>query len=157
MNTPEPLVDRFWRFVVRGKPTACWLWQGGQRNQFGYGQLRVGRRGPCVGVHRLSYEIHHGKIPENLLVLHRCDTPSCVNPRHLYVGTHQDNARDCIKRGRRARGCSLHVRVRKLTDDQVRAIRKDTAPVCMVAHDHGVSESAVYNIRARRRKGLVPD
>jgi len=134
----------------------CWPWIGAT-NQAGYGQIRT--YPGAVSAHRLSYEIHKGRIPEGLIVCHTCDNPNCVNPAHLYAGTHKDNARDCIDRGRRAKSGTYapHTRVGKLTDDQVRAIRLDDRPVWKVAGDHGVSEVTVYNVKAGRRKALVPD
>ena len=149
-----PVDVRFWRFVEPCE--GCWEWKG-NRNTTGYGQIRVGRKGPSYLAHRISYELHKGPIPDGKIVRHICDNPSCVNPDHLEVGTHKDNAQDCIDRGRRARRIRPHTRMRKLTDDQVRAIRADRRHAMLVAIDHGISEVTVYNIRARRRKALVPD
>ena len=58
-----------------------------------------GKRGTKLA-HRLSWEIHKGPIPEGLHILHRCDVPACVNPNHLFVGTHSDNMLDCSMKGR---------------------------------------------------------
>ena len=148
--------ERFWRLAV--PCDGCWGWKGNS-NQRGYGQFRVGRKGPVLSAHRTSYEIHKGPISAGLIVRHTCDNPWCVNPDHLLAGTHKDNARDCTERGRRAvRGTvAPHTRVHKLTDDQVRSIRRDPRPAMVVAIEHGVAEVTVYNIRARRRKALVPD
>lgn len=110
-----------------------------------------------MSAHRLSYELHKGPIPAGLIIRHTCDNPSCVNPDHLLAGTHKDNAQDCMARGRRALVHAPHTRLRKVTDDQVREIRQDTRNALVVAMTHGISECTVYNIRARRRKALVPD
>jgi hypothetical protein len=92
------LSERFWRFVQRGD--ACWTWTG-SRNEHGYGQIHGG---PGVGrpliASRVSWEIHHGPIPDGLLVCHTCDNPSCVNPAHLFLGSHADNGRDMSAKGR---------------------------------------------------------
>ena len=77
---------------------ACWEWSGA-RNPKGYGV--VGHEGRTRRVHRLVFaEYNDGAEPE--VVRHTCDNPPCFNPRHLLPGTHADNVRDCIQRGRRA-------------------------------------------------------
>ena len=97
------------RFSAKWMPepnTGCWLWLGAASDGMGYGTigevLPDGSR-KSHHVHRLSYEIHVGPIPAGMEILHRCDTPLCVNPDHLSVGTHTDNMRDCVAKGR-ARG-----------------------------------------------------
>ena len=90
---------RFWSKVQRAGPDECWLWQGGCSDG-GYGQFdRDGRK---IGAHRVAYEAIHGAIPRGSVVRHKCDNPRCVNPRHLLVGTHQDNMDDRTARGRGA-------------------------------------------------------
>lgn len=95
--------DNFeWRFWNKVKKTpTCWLWIGG-RFPKGYGMFTV--KGIPRKAHRISWQIHNGSIPEGLLVLHHCDNPPCVNPKHLWVGTHQDNVDDSVSKGRRCKG-----------------------------------------------------
>lgn len=95
-TTPE---SRFWQHVV--KTDGCWLWTGPSRKN-GYGRLQDGDR--SVLAHRLSYTMHVGPIPAGLLVCHSCDTPACVRPDHLFLGTYLDNAQDSTEKGRRATG-----------------------------------------------------
>lgn len=112
------LEERFWAKV--DKSGGCWLWTAALNNR-GYGQITINNR--RVYAHRLSYEMANGPIPKRLEVLHECDTPNCVNPAHLSLGTHLDNMKDMLSKGRAGwqKGVLPH---RKLTDDDVREIKK---------------------------------
>jgi hypothetical protein len=92
--------QRFMEKVVK-QPNGCWIWQG-QRNVYGYGCFRGDNLQRTVA-HRWSAE-HLAKLDiTNKVVCHRCDTPACVNPEHLFVGTQQDNLQDCRSKQRHAR------------------------------------------------------
>lgn len=101
------LEDLFWSHVE--KTDGCWLWTG-STIQTGYGQLF--HHGKHYPAHRLSYELHIGKIeghvpghPEReICVLHRCDEPRCVKPEHLFLGNDADNMADMHAKGRGAGG-----------------------------------------------------
>ncbi len=97
--------DRFWSKVDRmsglGPEGTCWEWTA-YRNKAGYGKFRIGgRRGKSFFAHRLSYELYAGSIPiDKGCICHTCDNTSCVNPTHLYPGTHKDNSDQMISRKR---------------------------------------------------------
>jgi HNH endonuclease/helix-turn-helix protein len=90
--------ERFWQKVL--KTETCWLWTAYKKPD-GHGTFNRGKR--MALAHRYSYELHCGVIPHGMLVCHKCDVPSCVNPDHLFLGTPDDNVRDCIRKGRNNR------------------------------------------------------
>jgi len=97
-STPQ---DRIEARVERIPESGCWIFMGHLNNK-GYGQIQLSMNNTkkCVLAHRYSYEAFNGPIPKGMFVLHSCDTPSCCNPDHLSIGTHEDNMRDCVSKGR---------------------------------------------------------
>lgn len=145
---------RFWANVVKGTEifspfvsTPCWEWNG-QKDKHGYGQMC--KEGKTVRTHRISFELHKGKIPVDHGVLHHCDNPPCVNPDHLFVGTQLDNMRDRNLKGRTAvfRGSDhknakitepIVLEMRKLYSDGVYSQRQ-------IGEIYGVSQAHVSDI-----------
>ncbi len=121
----------------------CHIWQR-QTDEDGYGTMRLkGRK--AVRAHRFSYDQANGALPANLMVCHTCDTPACVNPKHLFLGTSQTNAADRNAKGRQMQGRAHHKA--KLTEADVRAIRGSTASGAEMARQYGVTKENIYAIR----------
>ena len=143
-------VERFWEKV--NKTDKCWLWTGGKASD-GYGSFNYdgGQR-----AHRFSWELHFGKIPSGLLVLHHCDTPGCVRPDHLFLGTQADNAKDMWRKGRGI--ICRHGGARKLTDEQKQEIisrynasghsknQHQVNSLTSLGKQYGVTPSAIHYI-----------
>lgn len=129
-----------------GSPTAsgCVEWQGGL-SASGYGQIRAGGKNHVVT--RLIWSRANGDILQGQIVCHTCDNPRCCAINHLFLGTHEDNAQDKVKKGRHPRG---EAHTAKLTDDQVRAILRDVRSHRVVAKDYQVAPSLIWAIRHRK-------
>lgn len=121
-STPEP-------------NTGCWFWDKSIASH-GYALVRLGGRRRRA--HRASFEAFRGAIPHGQHVCHRCDVPSCVNPDHLFIGTHLDNMRDKVAKGRQARGSRVHSKRRPRGEDN---------------HSAKLTANAVREIRGRAARG----
>jgi len=102
------------------KSTGRWIWKG-YTNSGGYGRICFNRK--MILVHRLVYELYIGPIPEGMLVCHKNDIPEDVTPSNLFLGTHLDNCRDMIEKGRQVRLPGVRHPNHKLSDAKVRAIK----------------------------------
>lgn len=87
--------ERFESKFVPITECGCWIWLGAAGR---YGNLTVQQR--HYDAHRFAWLLYLGSIPEGMRVLHRCDTPLCVNPAHLFLGTAKDNTLDMVRKGR---------------------------------------------------------
>lgn len=118
MKINKKIKERFWAKVKKGGEDDCWEWIGAKARKYGYSKIK----GKFIGAHKLSYKINKGLIPKGILVLHSCDNPPCVNPKHLWLGTQLENMKDRDKKGRMARGEKIGIC--KLTQKQVNEIRE---------------------------------
>lgn len=144
----KPIAARFWSGVLRGLPEDCWVWTKSVDNR-GYGKLssRRGKGGSPERAHRVSWELHFGTIPQDKEVCHRCDNPRCVNPNHLFLGTHRDNMDDAVAKHRMAHG-SNHCCAKLSEQDvvEIRALRHDGVAQRTIARMFGVTHSAIEKI-----------
>lgn len=150
----KSLEERFWEKVR--KTETCWWWtanatkdkEGNRR----YGLIGEGRRGErMLYAHRVSWGIHNGPIPDGIMVLHRCDNPSCVRPDHLFLGTQSDNMQDMVAKGRNGlTGPRPGTGAKStLSRRQLLTIRRKGASgiSCkVIAADFGVSAGTIRNI-----------
>lgn len=166
--------ERFSKKLGPKDSHGCVPWLGARQGCKGreYGNFRTQSRRSPQPAHRVAWVMANGPIPEGLEVCHKCDNSLCVNPEHLFLGTHKDNMQDCIQKGRfvfaQAGKGEVHGRS-KLTDEQVLEIRKlyrkpvmgryGVSPVSCrgLAEQFGVCEGMIYNIvHGKNWKHLLP-
>lgn len=152
-RAPASLETRLWRHTAKAGPDDCWLWTGGGRTGK-YGLIQEGGRGSkMVLAHRVSWAIANGKpAPSDMVVMHSCDTPLCVNPAHLSLGTRKDNVDDMIAKGRKRTVAPVGNENGKalLTPELVRYIRSSEKTHAALARELGVSFNAVRGVRIGR-------
>jgi hypothetical protein len=136
-----PLAARLLRNTMPVTECGCWIWLGCLNRQ-GYGSIGDENYKPQL-VHRMSWQVFRGPIPDELHVLHACDVPSCINPDHLFLGTNLDNVADKVKKDR----C---YRVR-LSDEEISDICNSPLSVTKIGKVYGISRSAAWVIRRKHR------
>ena len=141
MNQQE--LDRFMSFVVPEPNSGCWLWSGSVTKVGGYGQINI--NGHARRAHRVSYEHFHCTDVSDKVVCHKCDVVSCVNPDHLFSGTHADNAKDKVSKNRQSRGENRPLA--KLTAKDVVSIRSSDMSCVQLGKLFNVSRSLITKIR----------
>lgn len=152
---PRPSVREAALASFTPEPTSgCWLWTG-PLNSYGYGAIWRHERGATTTfrAHRVVYEALRGPIPPGLWALHRCDNRACVNPDHIFLGTHVDNMADMRAKGRGAlgeRNASTRLSAAELTD--VRAALSAGEGHGVIARRFSVSRSLVSMIAAGKRR-----
>ena len=136
------------RFEIKVElvPFSTCHWWTAYTDSKGYGTFRG--KSEKQRAHRVAYELYNGPIPKGLLVLHKCDNPSCVNPVHLFLGTQADNMKDMCDKGRQNKTKGEHANGSKLTDIEVRKIKKFKKTISYVemAKIFGTSKSHLHRI-----------
>jgi len=159
----QEIEERFWSKVDKsGGDDACWVWTA-HRSSKRYGGFKA--YGRTQQAHRFVWQITHGLIADGLCVCHHCDNPLCVNPSHLFLGTHQENMTDMVRKNRHkpaSAGDQHPMRLNpeivlrgetngyaKLTETDVRSIRESCSSGKTLAHQFGVSQGTISRIRQR--------
>ncbi len=138
--------DRFLDKVDKDTSTGCWEWTGAT-TRGGYGHIRrkVGHKEwKMVKAHRVSYELYKGSIGD-FHVCHTCDTPKCVNPKHLFLGTNKDNTQDKMSKGRHNYGRNSKQKLLSL--EIANSIRKEKGTMQQIAEKYNTSASQVCRIK----------
>lgn len=137
----KTILERFAEKYEIDPDTGCWNWTGA-KSSFGHGSLRVS--GKSLGAHRISWELHCGEIPLKMEICHHCDNPKCVNPDHLFLGTHQDNIRDMATKGRGGKTRGEATNTAQLTEAIILEIRHSYKMNVSIYGCHTISKLAEY-------------
>lgn len=143
----------FWHSRVIRR-SGCWGWNA-NRDKDGYGTVRVGRT--SMRATHLAWLAVHGELPgKGTFMLHKCDTPDCTNPLHLFPGTQRDNMQDRARKARDKMANGMHFNS-KVTPEQVQYIRANwpRIPATVLAKEVGISHAAAWVIaKGKNHKGV---
>ena len=151
MGGVKEKVKRFWSYTKPMIDSGCILWMASSY-QNGYGHFRGFNKNKMECSHRIAWEITNGPIPNGMHVLHRCDTPACVNPNHLFLGTRSDNMMDCVNKNRAKRigakgESNSHA---KLTKAEIIEIRNSHKTPTELSIEYGVTLTNICDIINRK-------
>lgn len=144
----RPFLSTLFSKVNVDPVTRCWLWSAAKDTK-GYGLIRHDGKNNQK-VHRVVYQLAVASIPEGMIVCHRCDTPACCNPFHLFLGSTLDNMADMKLKGRANYARGEAAGNSRLTESEAIAIRNDPRPQEIIAAQYGIAQTTVSAIKTRR-------
>ncbi len=156
IQTISPDEQRFWSKVDICGPDDCWNWTAGIFDAPGCGYGAISINGYTHKAHRVSWSLNNGPIPDGMCVCHKCDNRKCVNPKHLFLGTHLDNALDKYRKNRQRivygdnhPGIKITVAQRA----EILALLNAGTPQRLVAIKYGVSQSLISLVKNGKHRG----
>lgn len=146
VETPrEELLRRFELKFIPEPNSGCWLWVGHVHHATDYGWFCISRKPHKA--HRVSWMLYRGLINGGLHVCHKCDVQSCVNPDHLFLGTHAENMADMARKGRAAGSLPGTAHNARVSPSDVILIRRSPEPVKVLAKRYGITTASIHNIQ----------
>lgn len=136
--TKQYIMDR----AIPVPDAGCWIWELSQVKG-GYGKVCIDNK--TLIASRVAWEVWNGEIPDGLIVCHKCDTPACVNPNHLFLGTARENTDDMLKKARQAKGEKSPMA--KLTSEIVIKLRNESGSHDSIAKKYGLKRGVVRQVR----------
>jgi len=150
MELSEKDIKKFLSKFTIGEDDDCWNWNGRLDNG-GYGKLSASTpKHTTLMAHRVSYTLYVGNIMDGMIIMHMCDNPRCVNPKHLMMGTQKENIEDCVNKNRRSPQDGSNNNSAKLTEDEVKQILKlyieESMNAEVIAEKYRVGRKTVFRI-----------
>jgi hypothetical protein len=148
------VAQRIKKHISINQTTGCWEWIGAMYKSTGYGKINVGVRRSGIqkmtGAHRAAYNEFCGSIPSGMFVCHSCDNRRCVNPKHLFLGTHRDNMDDMVAKGKKRGSSNPSARLDEKSVMKIRNLFRCGASCREIAKMYCVNRGTIYDVVTSR-------